>query len=156
MSSQGGEFQQITEETQKIIEQIQNQLDSQAACQPDGQPLQVAYQIIHDDDNQQVLEIQYHQVMEVDDSSAPTSGQLPQRQEGQLEQNEGTQIKDGQHILHVAMDPNHPNDSNLSTEPSQSQVQFIADYKQSPNGHYNQLNASTSFLIFYYIQLITF
>ena len=154
MSSQGGEFQQITEETQRIIEQIQNQLDSQAAGQPDGQPLQVAYQIIHDDDNQQVLE--YHQVMEVDDSSVPTSGQLPQRQEGQLEQNEGTQIKDGQHILHVAMDPNHPNESSLSTEPSQSQVQFIADFKQSPNGHYNQLNASTSFFILDYAQLITF
>ena len=109
MSSQGGDFQQITEETQRIIEQIQNQLDSQTASQPDGQPLQVAYQIIHDDDNQQVLEIQYHQVMEV------------------IEQTE-IHSKDRQSMLHVALDASQPSESNLPTQLSRSQVKLFSSW----------------------------
>ncbi len=56
-SGGGAPSQQITEETQQIIQQIQSQLDSQAQSNPDGQPLQVAYQILHDDDNQQVSRV---------------------------------------------------------------------------------------------------
>ena len=35
--------------------------------------LQVAYQILHDDDNQQVLEIQYHHVLEVEEATDPAA-----------------------------------------------------------------------------------
>lgn len=100
MTSQGGEMQHITEETQRIIEQIQSQLDSHAANQPDGQPLQVAYQIIHDDDNQQVLEIQYHQVMEVEDAVKPAKSLV--------QQDQGEQ-KDGQAVLRTVVDSQEPN-----------------------------------------------
>lgn len=44
---------------QEIIEQIQRQIGSGEGVSPDGQPVQVAYHIIHDDENQQVVEIQY-------------------------------------------------------------------------------------------------
>ena len=127
MSSQSGEFQQITEETQRIIEQIQSQLDSQAASQPDGQPLQVAYQIIHDDDNQQVLEIQYHQVMEVEDSVQATNSKVLQDEQDTLENElSSVQRKSPQGIIQMRTTPNQPNANNLPTQLCQTpQVQVF-------------------------------
>ena len=57
---------------QSIIEQIQNQLDpsQNQLTTEDGQPVQVAYQIIHDDENQQIVEIQY-QPVGVEDGDEP-------------------------------------------------------------------------------------
>ena len=116
-SSQSGEFQQITEQTQRIIEQIQSQLDSQAASQPDGQPLQVAYQIIHDDDNQQVLEIQYHQVMEVEDSVQATNSKVLQDEQGTREDEQSSgQKKSQQGMMQMGTTPNQPNTNNLRTQ----------------------------------------
>ena len=130
MSSQGGEFQQITEETQRIIEQIQSQLDSQAASQPDGQPLQVAYQIIHDDDNQQVLEIQYHQVMEVEDSVQATNSKVLQDEQDTRENElSSVQRKSPQGIIQMRTTPNQPNANNLPTQLCQTpQVQVFVPF----------------------------
>ena len=49
-------------QTQKILEHIQMELGSMTETPVDseGRPLQVAYHIIHDDENQQIVEIQYH------------------------------------------------------------------------------------------------
>ncbi len=97
LNAQSGEYHPLTEETQRIIQQIQTQLASQAANQPDGQPLQVAYQIIHDDDNQQVLEIQYHQTMEVTGSAAAEpDAQSGGDRRGEAEE-EGPAAQDEQH-----------------------------------------------------------
>ena len=56
--AEDGEEQQrqLIEETQRLVQQIQSQLDGASS---DGQTIHVAYQIMRDEDNQPILEIQY-------------------------------------------------------------------------------------------------
>ncbi len=60
----------LTEETQRILEQIQlNCVHNGGLDGLDGGAVQVAYHIIHDDDNQQIVEIQYQQLNSAGDDA---------------------------------------------------------------------------------------
>ena len=66
--------QQLIAETQRLVQQIQSQLDGASG---DGQTIHVAYQIMRDEDNQPILEIQYQPAQQDGDNAGGAQTEQP-------------------------------------------------------------------------------
>ena len=73
--------QQLIAETQRLVQQIQSQLDGASS---DGQTVHVAYQIMHDDDNQPILEIRYQSTGTRQNGAGEDVG-ISQEEQGEVE-----------------------------------------------------------------------
>lgn len=147
--------EELLEETQRIIQQIQSQLEpTEGTGEEGGQQVKVAYHILHDDDNQQIVEIQYHPVGEGEEQVQ--DGVLTVIDEGQtniqdIENQGGDEVSDVDNASQIEIQPvelahgalHQLGESNDIADITQDNHQVQVIEQNSPEGNADQTEHQT-------------
>ena len=132
--------QQLSVETQRVLEEIQIQLDSDTTTttvDANARPLQVAYHILHDDEDQQIVEIHYQPLAGQIEGSEPEKEKHATEQNLSKSHNAEEKYKMRQTLLRLDLDKDNPQSSTLvqhmQVQPQQAQQPQVIQSLQETN-----------------------